>query len=230
MILQSDGGTYLTQSADVSIAERVFGQIVHLKDSSEAAAWRQVTEAEKDQLLNAGTIFDPSDLSGEYLGKVDTLLSGIAESINDAGLTVEECLEHKEYFPKWEDLTGKVLAAGYRLTCEGTLYEVVQEHTVQADWKPGVGTESLYKVVQVEHAGTVDDPIPWAWNMELFNGKYYTDKDVLYLCIRNSGMGLSFDLADLVSGGYVQVAEAAVHGEPVDGDTAAPDVENSGND
>ena len=46
--------------------------------------------------------------------------------------------------------------------------------------------------------------------MELFNGKYYTDKDVLYLCIRDSGMGLSFDLADLVSGGFVEVVEEVV--------------------
>lgn len=43
--------------------------------------------------------------------------------------------------------------------------------------------------------------------MELFNGKYYTDKNVLYLCIRDSGMGMSFDLADLVSGGFVEVVE-----------------------
>lgn len=51
------------------------------------------------------------------------------------------------------------------------------------------------------------DPIAWKQGMELFNGKYYTDKDVLYLCIRDSGMGMSFDLADLVSGGFVEVVE-----------------------
>lgn len=72
---------------------------------------------------------------------------------------------------------------------------------------PGVGTESLYKVVQIEASGTKEDPIAWKQGMELFNGKYYTDKDVLYLCIRDSGMGLSFDLADLVSGGFVEVVE-----------------------
>ena len=38
-------------------------------------------------------------------------------------------------------------------------------------------------------------------------GKYYTDKEVLYLCIRDSGIGMAFDLENLVSGGYVQVVE-----------------------
>ena len=74
----------------------------------------------------------------------------------------------------------------------------------------GYKTESLYKVAQIEASGTKEDPIAWKQGMELFNGKYYTDKDVLYLCIRDSGMGLSFDLADLVSGGFVEVVEEVV--------------------
>ena len=76
--------------------------------------------------------------------------------------------------------------------------------------KPGTGTESLYKVVQIEHSGTLDDPIPWVHNMVLEEGKYYTDKEVLYLCIRDSGIGMAFDLENLVSGGYVQVVENQV--------------------
>lgn len=34
------------------------------------------------------------------------------------------------------------------------LYEVIQAHTLQADWEPGVSTASLYKVIDKEHAGT----------------------------------------------------------------------------
>ena len=81
---------------------------------------------------------------------------------------------------------------------------MLQPHTFAAEWVPGTGTESLYKVVQVEHEGSIEDPIPWEHNMELVEGLYYTDKDVLYLCIRDSGIALSYDLADLVSGGYVK--------------------------
>lgn len=212
MILQAEGGYYLTQSADVPIDERVFGQTAYISDASEASQWRQVSEAEKEQMLNAGTIFDPSDLSDEYLDKVDVLLSGITQSINTADLTNAEKLAHKRYFPKWDDLVKKSeserqVHPGFCLSHDDVLYEVIQEHTLSEQWILGPGTESLYKVVQVEASGTKDDPIAWKQGMELVGGKYYTDKDVLYLCIRDSGMGLSFDLADLVSGGFVEVVE-----------------------
>ena len=47
MILQADGGHYLTQSADVPIDERVFGNTAYISDVSEASKYRQVSEAEK---------------------------------------------------------------------------------------------------------------------------------------------------------------------------------------
>lgn len=207
MILQADGGHYLTQSADVPIDERVFGNTAYIRDASEASKWRQVSEVEKEKILNAGTILDPSDLSDEYLDKVDTLHEIIRENINAAGLTVEASLKHKEYFPKWDELIGETEPVGFMFTYGDTLYEVIQEHEFAEQWIPGPSTESLYKVVQVEASGTKDDPIAWKQGMELVGGKYYTDKDVLYLCIRDSGMGMSFDLADLVSGGFVEVVE-----------------------
>lgn len=159
MILQADGGHYLTQSADVPIDERVFGNTAYISDPSEASKYRQVSEAEKERMLNAGTILDPSDLSDEYLGKVDTLHEIIKENINTAGLTVEESLKHKEYFPKWDKLIGKTEPIGFMFSYEDTLYEVIQEHEFASQWVPGVGTESLYKVVQIEASGTKEDPI-----------------------------------------------------------------------
>lgn len=227
MILQAEGGQYLTQSADIPIAERVFGQTVHISNASEASQWRQVSEAEKEELINAGTIFDPSDLSDKYLDKVDMLLVAIAENINTAGLTVEQSLKHKGYFPRWNDLTGNLGSVSFRFVYEDTLYEVIQEHTFSEEWIPGIGTESLYKVVTEGHKGTKDDPIPWERNMELKYGLYYTDKEMLYLCIRDSGMGMSFDLSDLVSGGFVEVVtEEPEQSEPGGEDTVIPDAED----
>lgn len=212
MILQADGGFYLTQNYDVPIADRVFGHTTYVKDASEASKWRQVSEGEKEKMLNEGSVFDPSDLSDEYLNKVDVLLSGIAGSINSVNLTSKEKMAHKGYFPKWEDLLENPDGAtsvqpGFCLSHEDVLYEVIQEHTLSRQWEPGAGTESLYKVFQVEAAGTKEDPIAWMQGMELQNGKYNKDKDVLYLCVRDSGIGMSFDLADLVSGGYVEVVD-----------------------
>ena len=46
MILQSKGGCYLTEAADVKIEQRHFVTTVFLVNPSDAGKWREVTEAE----------------------------------------------------------------------------------------------------------------------------------------------------------------------------------------
>lgn len=69
----------------------------------------------------------------------------------------------------------------------GRLYKVCegQGHTTQADWTPDK-TPAMWVVVDVEHAGTQDDPIPATKGMEYEYGKYYSDPDdgKTYLCKR----------------------------------------------
>ena len=69
---------------------------------------------------------------------------------------------------------------------------------------PGVGTESLFSLVDETHSGTIDDPIPYEKNMEIFEGLHYIQNGILYLCFRSSGQPLYHDLANLV-GVYVEV-------------------------
>ena len=65
------------------------------------------------------------------------------------------------------------------------LYKCRQEHTTQADWTPDQ-TPALWAVIDVNHAGTLDDPIPAARGMDYIYGKYYSDPEdeKLYLCKR----------------------------------------------
>lgn len=74
---------------------------------------------------------------------------------------------------------------------------------------PGThGTESLFSIVDEEHAGTKTAPIPFQQNMEIYEGLYYKQYDVLYLCTRSSGHPLYHDLSLLV-GSYVEVVNEA---------------------
>lgn len=214
MYLNPQPGNYLTEAADVKIEDRHFATTVYLTKTSEAAKWREVTEDEKEKMLRQGTIFDIDQLSGDYLDKVDALLAEIPARINERPLPAADALKHRDYYPEWGDENapmGKEVDAGFRLRHGGTLYEVIQPHALQADWAPGAGTESLYKVVQEEHAGTPDDPIPYAGNMELEEGKYYTQDGATYLCTRSTGQPVYHTLAELV-GLYVEVAEDAPGG------------------
>ena len=113
-----------------------------------------------------------------------------------------------ELFPQWDKLVKDAVKveSGFRFQHDGKLYRTEQpEYTFVAHYVPGIGTESLFSKVDETHAGTIEDPIPYERNMEIFEGLYYTQSDVLYLCIRSSGQPLYHDLSALV-GSYVEVA------------------------
>ena len=207
MRISASNGCWLTESQEPAEGRRTLVKDVFITSVEEISRWREVTDSEKENIDLNDRLLNPDDLNYKYIKQVDTLLEGITSKINTLGLTAEEALDVQSHFPRWENLIGEDESAGFRFQYGGTLYEVIQPHTFSAEWVPGQGTESLYKVVQEEHEGTREYPIPWQRNMELAAGKYYTDKGVLYLCVRDSGIALSYDLADLVSGGYVEPVE-----------------------
>ena len=123
-------------------------------------------------------------------------------------LTDEQALSVKDPYRQWEALVeaGATVKRGYRFRYGDDLYRVEQpSYTFAAHQIPGsVGTESLFSRIDEAHAGTMEDPIPYVTNMEIYQGKYYTQYDVTYLCIRSSGQPLHHDLSALV-GSYVEI-------------------------
>lgn len=119
-------------------------------------------------------------------------------------------LKCKSLYESWQILVDagfKAEEIGYKFTHNEVLYKTAQANfTFQQQWEPGTeGTQSIYTRIDETHAGTKEDPIPYEKNMELFEGKYYTQNDVLYLCIRDSGIAMQYDLADLVTSKYFEV-------------------------
>lgn len=140
--------------------------------------------------------------------QVEALTTMSSSVINTFALPPAIALSVQELYPEWKDKIGENVTQGFRFRYDGVLYEVVQPHTLQKEWLPSVTTMSLYKVVttqEEEENGTKDNPILWAHGMELIKDKYYSDKGGLYKCIRDSGIPMSFDLKDLVSGGFVEL-------------------------
>ena len=131
--------------------------------------------------------------------------------IEQASQSLEDAvaLTAVELFPQWKELVEKKaeVEKGFRFQHEGKLYRVEQpEYTFVEHYVPGTaGTESLFSKVDETHAGTIDDPIPYEKNMEIYKGLYYSQYDVVYLCIRDSGQPLYHDLSELV-GSYVENA------------------------
>lgn len=85
------------------------------------------------------------------------------------------------------------------------LYECIQGHVSQANWKPSQATASLWVRIDKEHAGTLEDPIPAAVNMIYYNGKYYSEGSDIYLCTRDSGIALQHMPSQLVGHYFTKV-------------------------
>ena len=109
-----------------------------------------------------------------------------------ASLSDGEAAKSPELFPRWADHIGETVKPGDRrsdMDDNGVLhvYRVNkgQGHTTQADWPPH-STPAMWTIIDLEHAGTQDDPIPAARGMEYTYGLYYKDPEdtKLYLCER----------------------------------------------
>ena len=125
-------------------------------------------------------------------------------TVNTMSLTDNDALSVKSVYPEWETLIGKEVKQGDKMQCDGRLWKVLQQHTVQEQWRPGTGTESLYTEIVETASGTAGDPIPYNNNMELEQGKYYIQDGITYLCTRNTEIPVYQPLADLV-GIYVEL-------------------------
>lgn len=118
--------------------------------------------------------------------------------------TNEDALHYMMLVYPYESYIGKELKTGQLVTYLEKIYRVRQDIPIVLENQyPSINTASLYEVIDKEHEGTLEDPIPYAPPMEIFAGKYYSQNDALYLCTRDSGTALSHDLIYLI-GTYVE--------------------------
>lgn len=96
---------------------------------------------------------------------------------------------------------------GIRSVYDDKLFRARQDISVVLENQPpSIDTAALYEEINEENAGTLDDPIPYNNNMELFAGKYYSQDGTVYKCTRDTGQAVYQDLADLV-GIYVEAVK-----------------------
>lgn len=127
--------------------------------------------------------------------------TGIALAMQKSELTDQEALQVKNLHKEWKP--GEAVIEGDRLQYGDLLYKCRQAHTTQADWTPDK-TPALWEVIDEEHAGTQDDPIPWSTGMHPEEGKYYIEGDLLAKCIEDPQTTLYGILASLCPGRYFE--------------------------
>lgn len=125
----------------------------------------------------------------------------------------EQALNCISVYPTWESYKGKPMTKlneqgkENRIEYQGELWKVRQDiPVVLENQPPSIETASLYERIDVEHEGTLEDPIPYDQTMTVFNGKYYIEDGIIYKCIRDSGQPLYASCASLV-GNYFERVE-----------------------
>lgn len=157
-----------------------------------------ISESEEYEEVEGYIELEGPDTYEEILKGVENMES-ITRKINRIGLTNNEALSVKEMYPRWEDKVGSTIEVGFITLYDGNLWRARQTHTAMEAYPPSIHTASLYEVINEEHEGTMEDPIPYIPPMEIFAGKYYSEDGVIYLCTRDSGTALSHRLNDLIN-------------------------------
>lgn len=129
--------------------------------------------------------------------------AGIAIAIQKSDMTDTEALSTKDIQKPWK--SGEEVKPGNRRTYDDKLYKVRdgQGHTTQDDWTPDK-TPTMWEVIDEQHAGTQEDPIPWSTGMHPEEGKYYVEGDLLAKCIEDPLTTLYGTLSSLCPGRYFE--------------------------
>lgn len=83
------------------------------------------------------------------------------------------------------------------------LYRIRAPHTSQIGWEPEI-TPAMWHKIDMGHAGTREDPIPYDGNMILVSGLHYAQDGMIFLCTRDT-VNPVYDKLSALVGLYVEV-------------------------
>lgn len=189
----TDGATFVIVDDSVSPSQEhaytdhtMAGAITDNRDGTLTVKMGKANTAEQDAQQEAAeakaTITAIAGAPVTDVAMVRSVVEAGAATLSDG-----EAAKMPSLSQKW--VVGEQVEPGDRRYYEptGLLYKVRegQGHTTQADWTPDQ-TPAMWAVIDVEHAGTLEDPIPAAKGMDYIYGKYYSDPEdgKIYLCKR----------------------------------------------
>lgn len=161
------------------------GQITDYRDGTVSIKMGKPTESELSEATVTALV--GQSITPQRAARLRPVIEQASASLSDG-----EAAKSPELFPRWADHIGETVKPGDRrsdMDESGVLhvYRVNkgQGHTTQENWPPH-STPAMWTIINVDHAGTQDDPIPAARGMEYTYGLYYKDPEdtKLYKCER----------------------------------------------
>ena len=152
------------------------GEITDHRDGTVSIKMGKPTEAES--AVGAVVALTGEVVTMERAAALRPVIEQASASLSDG-----EAAKSPELFPRWADHIGETVKPGDRRsdTDESGVLHVYrvnkgQGHTTQENWPPH-STPAVWTIINVDHAGTQDDPIPAARGMEYTYGFYYKDPE-----------------------------------------------------
>lgn len=200
--LRASWSKYLTQTSATEDVDRVIVSQVYVPLTESNDEWTEIDTEDAERIRKAkeaakGSVEYPEE-------KINQTLELLSMTINSMNLTNEQALAVADLYPYWE--AGKSIKTGDKYKYIDDLWECRKDHTSTADLKPSIENVEYWQIVDVTHAGTKEDPIPFVSPMELVKDTYYSYNGVIYLCIMSSDAPIE-DGIDILVGKYVNVVE-----------------------
>lgn len=181
-----------------------FTDIIYAPDSAITDNFFEIDENDMQNIQDSKADIQIESLSDleeitSNIQEIDKAKNAIKYSINSLDLSNNDTIKYKDYLPDWNDYVGKSLPKDFKFRYNNQAYKTLQYINVVLDNQTPDIVYSLYKVINEEHEGTLEDPIPYVQQMAIEKGKYYIQYDVVYIAIQSTLTGQPYDLRDMPS-------------------------------
>lgn len=145
----------------------------------------ELAEAVEDVGQSLMQVIDTADAAGQGVQASTFAIQRIMTVIDardDIILDMAEVFADNEWMPDTRYIPNEIIPH------KGVLYRMMAAEPIvsQAHQPPGSeGMLAVYRPIVQEHAGTVGDPIPFVYGMDVAMGKVYMFEDVLYTSDRD---------------------------------------------
>lgn len=176
-----------------------FTNIIYMPDSAVTDEYFEIDENEAEIIQDSKANIQIESLSDleqitSNIQEIDKAKEAIKYSINSLDLSNNDTIKFKDYLPNWTDFINKSMPKDFKFRYNNQPYKTIQAvNIVLSNQTPDI-VYALYTIINEEHEGTLEDPIPYVQQMSIEKGKYYSQYGVVYLAIQNMPTGMPYDL------------------------------------
>ena len=181
-----------------------FTNIIYMPDSATTDEYFEIDENDVQNIqdskanIELNSIEDLEQITAN-IEEIDKAKNAIKYSINALDLSNNDTIKFKDYLPDWTDYVGKSLPINFKFKYNNQPYQTLQYINVVLNNQTPDITYSLYAIINEEHEGTLEDPIPYVQQMSIEKGKYYSQYGITYLAIQDMPTGMPYDLSQIPS-------------------------------